>query len=429
MNDLRDDGLFDPDFGANGFVRLPGTGEDNLSSAVAPLSDGRLYVAYHSGENYAVARLMESGELDPSFGLEGVLTDRFPADREPIARRCSIYQIISVQDKVLLVGEVYFYYGPGDERIYPAMARYTSAGALDVDFCEGGFRLFIDALGRPNNSQAQAPTPFLGNGGGATVYVANTFYAMLNGDIRHDEGVSFASGAVLAFDIEGEVDKGFGIEGLALIKPTTFVTQLSCMCGSDEGLFLGGRLGSPDYTYRDSFVAKLTLEGVVDERFAIAGFCSLEEEHSPLGLFSGGENILIVAGFGTREGSNIGLQIALRTTDGTLHPTFNEGRKLVVAFDGTPIFGRLGAPVENGYLAIGRYDRNGPEVVVEKYFSDGSRDTGFAEQGLAFAGIDHMSDCARGEYSLAFDSVGSVLVVGFHGGRAQLTPVIARLLL
>lgn len=433
MNNAITAAEFDPGFGIDGFVRPGSPGEDNMGMTTAALPDGRMYVAFHSGENYTLARLTEMGRLDTTFGDQGVIEGRFPRDRNTVNSRSSVFQIIDLPGKVLVVGEVYLYYGD-DLDIFPAMARYTDTGVLDNSFCEDGFRVFKQAVlqvfcttGRPSKGQlaledsAARELPYRSFGGGDCLRVGRRLFALLNGKIQHDDGVLFESGGVLAFDVEGDVDREFGSDGIALLKPITFESSVLSACASETGLYFGGVRYTPDFTYVESFVARMSPAGVIDQHFGTGGFALLGRRLSPLGLFFASEQALIAV--------ETAAQVCLRLDDGAFDPQFNDGKRLEVSFAGLPIYGRRGIALDDGYLTVGRYDKGGAQLVIEKYQLDGTRDTSFGQAGVKFASTDRMSDCAVVGRSISLDKAGRAVVAGFHGGRAAMVPVFARLLL
>ncbi len=74
------DGTLDPDFGNQGVVTTDFAGSDDYANGIILQSDGKILVggyAYNGGlPDFALARYLYNGDLDPDFGLNGkVLTD------------------------------------------------------------------------------------------------------------------------------------------------------------------------------------------------------------------------------------------------------------------------------------------------------------------------------------------------------------------
>jgi uncharacterized delta-60 repeat protein len=139
------DGALDPNFGSGGEVVTnfgfvgspPGTSaSDDEAEAIAIQADGKIVVAGFSdargqyGErtgccisDFALARYLPDGHLDPQFGSGGKVLTHFV--------RNSYAQAVQIQadGKIVAVGGSASYF---------ALARYTSSGSLDPTFGRGG---------------------------------------------------------------------------------------------------------------------------------------------------------------------------------------------------------------------------------------------------------------------------------------------------
>jgi len=146
------DGSLDPGFGSGGIVTTDLGGEDQaLAAALMP--DGRIVVAGstfgEAGGDFALARYLPDGSLDPSFGSGGVVrTDLGGADDEAFAVG------VFPDGGVLAAGDTL---NPG---VFPgasdlALARYNADGTLDTAFGTGGM-LTVD-LGASDRAIAVFP--------------------------------------------------------------------------------------------------------------------------------------------------------------------------------------------------------------------------------------------------------------------------------
>ena len=141
------DGTLDPGFGTGGKVMTTfGAGSD-LANAAALQPDGRIVVAGYTyvggaaGQSYfALARYKSDGTLDPSFGSGGKVTTDFGAGGSAWA------VALQADGKIVAAGA-----GRGGSF---ALARYTSAGALDASFGSGG--TVTTAVGLRDEGQAGA---------------------------------------------------------------------------------------------------------------------------------------------------------------------------------------------------------------------------------------------------------------------------------
>ncbi len=138
-------GSLDPTFGSGGKVITHFSGIYNTGSRAADIAlqyDGKLIVvgAYKNEatpREFAMARYLEDGALDLSFGVQGKVTTSFGAGDSPAT---SI--VLQPGDKIVLAGM--FQAGHHDHDF--ALARYDRSGALDGTFGVGG-RVVSDLFG------------------------------------------------------------------------------------------------------------------------------------------------------------------------------------------------------------------------------------------------------------------------------------------
>ena len=130
-------GALDPTFGVGGKVTTPfAIPAQDFGRATAIDSQGRIVVAGYStgGSNsdFAVTRLTTAGALDPSFGGTGVATVDFGTDLDQ-----AIGVAVDSQNRIVVVG--YSYDGTAFSF---AVARLTDAGGLDNSFNGDGKQSF-----------------------------------------------------------------------------------------------------------------------------------------------------------------------------------------------------------------------------------------------------------------------------------------------
>src|SRR5262245_37166136 len=131
-------GMLDPTFGVDGRVttRFP-TPSGDFCYAVAVDSQGRVIVAGSTdkGANYdfAISRYTAAGALDTSFGSAGVLNFAFGASEDQ-----AYCVAVDSLDRVLVAGVT----NSGSNFDF-AVARLTATGALDTSF-DGDGKQIID---------------------------------------------------------------------------------------------------------------------------------------------------------------------------------------------------------------------------------------------------------------------------------------------
>lgn len=130
------DGALDLTFGQMGKVRVPGVS----AQAVALGDDGELtvagYVSNGSDVDFLIARFLENGAPDPSFGSGGRALVQFGNNSE------FAYRIALLPDgRILVTGETFV----GSGYVF-AMARLMSDGTMDGTFGSGGKVVDISSL-------------------------------------------------------------------------------------------------------------------------------------------------------------------------------------------------------------------------------------------------------------------------------------------
>jgi len=133
------DGQLDTSFGTNGAVQ---TGFGGAALAIEP--GGEYVVAGQeetgpdlSQDDFAVARVTTSGQLDPAFGHGGVVTTAFPSAADGAGADAVL---VEANGDILVGGQAQV---PGTTRNQPvlaqgALALYTSSGTLVPSFGSGG---------------------------------------------------------------------------------------------------------------------------------------------------------------------------------------------------------------------------------------------------------------------------------------------------
>ena len=131
------DGVLDPSFGTKGIVRTD-FGGDSFDWAIGGLvvqpngdivaGGYSIRVSSPSDGRFALARYLPGGNLDPSFGNDGLVTTNFTTHTDYISG------LALDGSDIVAVGEA----GTRSSRDTAALARYTPAGKLDPTFGTGG---------------------------------------------------------------------------------------------------------------------------------------------------------------------------------------------------------------------------------------------------------------------------------------------------
>ena len=124
------DGSLDTSFGSNGLVTTDLGGADRASDVVADSSD-RIIVVGLSGGDFALVRYLADGSLDPAFGGDGTVTTDF-GGFEDVATAV----VLDGDGRIVVQGETRVDLTSTDCDF--ALACYNPEGSLDATFGVGG---------------------------------------------------------------------------------------------------------------------------------------------------------------------------------------------------------------------------------------------------------------------------------------------------
>jgi uncharacterized delta-60 repeat protein len=301
----------------------------------------------------------------------------------------------------------------GDEQTssgtdYFAVARYTTAGALDPSFGSGG----SVAIGFVQNEFAHLGGAAI-DGSGRIVLAG-----VANNSRQGKEYIALAR-----LNSNGSLDSSFGSKGTV----TTFIKQGAeidaLMIQTDGKLLVAG------WTFGGSaLLARYNANGSLDNSFGSGGIVTTtlgfgQANFHSLALQSNGK---ILAG-GVESPSATGnpyiFTVARYNASGTLDASFGSGGVVTTAIGGNPnwqpIYGVLGLLIQsNGMIvAAGTVPSNtggsSEEVALARYDATGNPDPSFGSGGVVVnptpASASDRADAA------ALESDGSIVVAGSHG--------------
>jgi uncharacterized delta-60 repeat protein len=330
------DGSLDPSFGSNGTVLANFGRSANGANAVAILPGGRIVVAGYSGVldggfDFALARYRTDGQLDPSFGVGGqVLTDFVGTRGVDVAKAVAI----QADGKLVVSG----YSGTYGEDFDFVVARFRRNGGLDRSF--GGDGHVLTNFGGDDASQ------------GVGIQADGKIVAM--GKSEQGGDFDFALARYLP---DGSLDGSFGNGGRVR-------NDLSGAGSFDYGLAGGiddrGRIidaGKSDAAGSLDFaLARYRPNGRLDRSFGQDGVVltnfggeSLDVANAIAIRPDGG---IIAAGSSDASGSS-DLALVSYLPDGTPDPTFGTGGLLLIDVSGTGSLDSAKAVVLDGGWILG----------------------------------------------------------------------------
>lgn len=284
-------GTLDSSFGTNGLVKIVFNGDD-IARAVALQSDGKIVVAGQSGQQFALARLSATGQLDLSFGNNGKVVTT-------IGNSSNINSIAIQSDgKIVAAGYT--------EKISDfAVARYNTNGSLDSTFGTSG----IVTTDFDGNDIDQATSIGIQSDGKIVA-------AGLGTDA--DLNLNFA---LVRYNTNGSYDTTFNGSGKVLTNVNNFIGADALAIQSDGKLVLSG-------SYDDIYLARYNSDGSLDiNGFGNMGIVSTNiggsfDSARSLAIESSGK---ILVGGSTISSGNEDFFTARYLSNGALDSTFDNG--------------------------------------------------------------------------------------------------------
>ena len=261
------DGSLDHSFGEDGLLVLPVRPlTTDIVHGLALQPDGKILaagvtvddsVSLRPNGDFMLVRYTESGQLDPTFGVGGIVTTNFEGESydEP-------YAIALQPDGRIVLGGV-SNTGGGIGRIFGAdnlaLARYLSNGLPDSTFGDGG-KVVVDAGSMFESIRALALDPQ-----GRIVAAGRT-----NGEKRGD--------LLLArFAPDGALDRTFGTTraGMTITDLGTAEEGLSALALAPDGTIVAGGVVAPRPN-ADMAVVRYDEAGRFDRSFGRKGLASVD---------------------------------------------------------------------------------------------------------------------------------------------------------
>lgn len=298
------DGALDTTFGTGGMVVTPVGSVSDEAYAVALQADGKILVAGGSaqgasGIDFALLRYTANGALDTTFGNGGKVTTPFGNDTD------RAYAIVVQGDGRIVVG------GSSTQDVTGpdfALARYTSTGALDTTFGNGG--KVLTALKSGN--------------------VGEHVYALALQTIANEEHIVAVGGegnfVAARYTPAGALDPSFGTGGVVVDLFTSIIgAARGVVITPANEIVLAGMIGN------HHALARLTETGVLDGGFGVGGRVTTPinatNVDSAQGLVRQADGKLVTGGWTYTGNSSSADFVTLRySADGVLDAGFgNDG--------------------------------------------------------------------------------------------------------
>ncbi len=390
------DGSLDWTFGVEGIAAVNTSGNSgDAAYALAIQADGKVVVAGADGmRDFVLVRLNSTGDLDPSFDVDGKVTTAIGDGND------EAYAIALQSDgKILAAG----YATVNGLRDF-AVVRYNNDGTLDTSFDTDGKAI------TPIGSYGEQINALLIQSDGKITVAGYT-----ETDARTDFALARYNG-------DGTLDSSFGTNG-------KIITTLSS--NKEEGLALAqqsdGKLvvaGVTDTGYDDdSVLLRYTSNGSLDTAFGTNGIVITQggdgyDEATAIVLQNDGK--VVVAG--NTAGQSSDFVLARYNNDGKLDRVFGSGGKITAKFsDNGNSVNDIALQSDEKILVAGSTSGNQTRFALARYTAAGILDTTFGTNGKVATLIAQGSSAV----AVTVQSDGKIILAGksFNGTDYDFTVV------
>lgn len=388
---FNDDGAPDPTFGDAGVTEID-IGFNARTTAVGLQSDGRVLVSgwvdLVSADEFFLARLLPSGQLDIGFGSAGVV-------RTPIGTSDAQANAMAIRsdDRIVLAG------GAGGQI---ALAGYLADGSPDGSFGSDG----IVTTALPGSAKDAA--------------LQSDGKIVVAGFVDFGSPGPVASDLLVArYDTDGTLDAGFGVGGIV-------ATDLGSTSESADAIAIdsGGRIvvaGLTQVAGSQVFaLARYLTDGTLDALLDGDGIVTtaIGSLSRPLAVRIQGDGKLVAAGE-SYDGNRMIMALTRYDDDGSLDTSFDGDGivTLAIGSDASPAVDLLIDP--NGRLvavAPATFQADA-DLTVIRLNSDATFDTSFDTDGIAAVTVGNSGEAP---FALALQDDGKFVVGGFVANAAMI---------
>ncbi|WP_322617050.1 hypothetical protein [Pseudomonas sp. BIC9C] len=261
-------GTLDSTFAANGKTQV--YFPDSLSSMANDVTidaQGRLLVAAKvtmaDGNCFGLARLLENGSADLTFGKQGSIIGQFEPGFEAMGAKV----LVMPNGNILLAGLHY----ENAHRTLPALALLDQQGRLVQGFGDngrrvvrlpGGLSLGMRDIWLPPGVPGAEACDVDVQQDGRILILANHYFELAD-----------HVGLLIRLDVEGSLDCSFNGHGFVVVRHLLMNTWLSSLTVQRDGrILVGGSINFPE----EGLLARYHPDGRLDERFAVDGFMTFK---------------------------------------------------------------------------------------------------------------------------------------------------------
>ncbi|MGF6091230.1 hypothetical protein [Pseudomonas sp. 18173] len=261
-------GTLDTTFAAHGKTQVYFA--DSLSSMandVAIDAQGRLLVAAKvamaDGNRFGLARLLEDGSADLTFGKHGSVIGQFEAGFEAMGAKV----LVMPDGNILLAGLHY----ENAHRTLPALALLDEHGRLVQGFGDNGRRVVRLPGGLSLGMRDVWLPPGVPGAEACAVDVQPDGRILILAN--HQFELADHVGLLIRLDVEGSLDCSFNGRGFVVVRHLLLNTWLSSLTMQRDGrILVGGSINFPE----EGLLARYHPDGRLDDCFAVDGFMTFK---------------------------------------------------------------------------------------------------------------------------------------------------------
>jgi uncharacterized delta-60 repeat protein len=267
---LSQAGHLDPSFAAAGKTQVyfPGS-TSGMTNGIAIDPQGRLLVAAkvgtQGGSRFGLARLLEDGSADFSFGHQGSLIGQFALGFEAMASKVQVLPCGSL----LLAGLHY----ENAYRTVPALALFDPDGQPVRGFGDKG-RLVVRLPGDLSQGlRDDWLPPGVPGAEACNVCVQEDGRILLLAN--HHFELADHVGLLIRLNADGTLDSSFNGRGFVVVRHLLMNTWIGCLSVQRDGRILaGGSINFPE----EGLLARYHSDGKLDDSFAVDGFMTFKAQ-------------------------------------------------------------------------------------------------------------------------------------------------------
>ncbi len=378
------DGSFDNSFGTNG--KTTWFSDVSFGSGLAIQSDGKIVVgggfANSSYWDFGLFRFNQNGSIDRKFGING------KASFSLSSRHDSVTSVaIQPDGKIVVVGSAQNASTPSYAQF--AIARFYGNGRIDSTFGSGGGT--VTSLG--NNENIATSLALQSDG---KILVTGTSY---DGDRERI--------AIVRYKTDGTLDNLFGNNGIVLTYFQDSTISYSVTLQTDGKIIICGL--TSNYSQTDFAVFRYNWDGSLDTTFGINGSAINDIGNSSDGwksaIVQNDSKIVLVGDAWIKN--NRTLVLTRLNIDGTKDNTFGENGKVTITINNNFFDVSKAILQSDGKILVCGTGQGG--YTIFRFNSNGSLDETFGINGIKSISVGHTKGRAN---SLAIQGNGKILITG-----------------